>query len=199
MIPLPARLVRHRGAALAFSAVLLAGSPAIAAQFTWDNVTGNWSTVNGASTNWTPDVIPPANALDTELIFGGTGATSYTSTNDIAGAFQVNKLTLNSTATVAEIIAAAAGNPLSFTANGALNPLLTQSGSGAFTISSDVALVNALTLGGTGAGVTSLTGVISGAGGATFGAGNWQLTNIANSFSGGVNINTGANVELLQV
>jgi hypothetical protein len=179
-------------AAITFATALVSGLPASAAQSTWDGLDGVWS----LGTNWTPDGVP-LSAIDTELIFAGSGATPYTATNDIAGAFQLNKLTLNSTATVAETIAMNVGSSLSFVSNGGTTPTLTQNGSGAFTVSTDFAATNALTLGGSGTGITSLSGIVSGAGGLTFTGANWQLTNIANSFTGGVTINTGAFVELV--
>lgn len=177
---------------ISFAAALLSGLSASAAQFTWDEVTGLWS----LGTNWTPDIVP-SSAVDTELLFGGSGSTPYTSTNDIAGVFQLNKLTLNSAATVSETINASVGSSLSFVSNGPTTPALLQNGSGAFTISTDLGVANALALGGTGTGLTTLSGILSGAGGLTFTGSNWQLSNIANSFTGGVTVNTGAFVELV--
>jgi hypothetical protein len=72
----------------------------------------------------------------------------------------------------------------------------TQNGAGA------VALNSAISTGGNpqvfnaaGNGVVSLNGVLSGAGGLTFNAGKWSLTNAGNSFTGAVTVNTGATLE----
>lgn len=168
---------------------ILAGAamPAGASTFIWQDAAGVWS----AGANWTGGA--PASSALNDLVFGGTGASSYTSTNDLAGTFQLHSIALNSSASVPETIA---GNALQFVSNGATNPQIAQNGSGAFTIATNFSAANALTFGGSGAGLVTLAGVISGGGGLTFSSGNWRLTSAANAFTGGVRIQTGAFVEL---
>jgi hypothetical protein len=164
--------------------------PAGAANFTWNGNTGNWSD----PTQWAQGV--PANNFDTDLLFLGSGSASYTSTNDIAGTFSLNSITLNSSSTASSTIA---GSGLSFVTDttASVTPSITQSGSGAFTISNPLTATNALTLGGAGTGVVALGGVISGSGGLSFTGGNWQFTNAANTFTGGLSVGTGSFLELI--
>ncbi len=180
-----------RRAALISSAAALLAPAAFSATFTWSNSTGNWSD----PTRWSPS--SPVSAADTELVFGGTGGTGYTSTDDLGTAFSLNILTLNSTATVAETIAATAGSSLNFVVNGASNPVISQGGTGAFNLGIPLTVSNPLLLiGGPTAGIVSLQGIVSGAGGLTFTGGKWRITNIANAYTGGTNVGASAFVEL---
>ena len=126
--------------------------------------TGSWS----VATNWSPNGVPVSGST-TSLLFGGSSGagTIYTSTDDIAGAFSLNSLTFNSTATATDTIAASAGSSLNFVANGSTQPAILQNGSGAFTVSAPVSIATGSTLsfGGTGAGLVTLSGVLSGSGG----------------------------------
>jgi autotransporter-associated beta strand protein len=77
-----------------------------------------------------------------------------------------------------------------------LGGTFTQNGAGAVAINSDVATGDvAQTFGGTGVGGVTFTGLVSGAGLLTFNTGTWTLTNDQNTFSGGVQINSGARLE----
>ena len=113
------RVSRVVGIGLAFAlGVACLSSPVHAVVYTWQVPSGaaNWN----VATNWLDDSVPtplnvvPLSAATTELNFNGSGGTAYTATDDIAGAFQLNVLRLNSSATVAETIAAGTGNSLSF-------------------------------------------------------------------------------------
>ena len=121
-----------------------------------------------------------------DLTFGGT--TAYTANNDIA-----NLLLNTLNATVAQNIT---GNSMDFRLDDSAAGIM-QNGAGGFTIGNNLIATAALGLSGTGAGIVTLNGVVSGAGGITATAGTWQLGNVANSFSGGLTINTGATVEVL--
>src|SRR4051812_8424187 len=93
-------------ACTAIASSLLASSlQATAAESTWNNVTGNWSTAG----NWTP-AAAPTSSTGTSLIFGGT--TAYTATNDIGGAtatFQANALLFNNTSATGGVTIGLAG------------------------------------------------------------------------------------------
>src|SRR5262245_2973546 len=95
------------------AAAWLGGIPAAAgaAEFTWTDVSGNWS----LSSNWTSGVSPSSDAA-TGLIFGGSGTLGYTANNDIpAVPFVVNHVTLQSTCTgIADFAPGITGGPLQF-------------------------------------------------------------------------------------
>ncbi len=181
-VRLPSRHILATGI-LALSAPLLN-----AATFTWLNTNSgvvNWSTAGA----WILAPLAGDSAITTDLIFNGTATTQYSAINDLANPFLLNSLTLNSTATVTETVG---GSALNFNADGAATPTITQSGSGAFTISADVTATNPLTLDGLGTGSLSLTGVVSGAGLLTkSSSGTVLFNNIANSYSGGTTITGG--------
>jgi len=115
------------------------------------NVAGNW---DGTGT------IPPVSGNTTALTFGGSGSGTYTSTDNIANNFVFGSITLNSTSTGSNTIAASAGQLLVVDAT--TGSTITQSGSGAFTISNGFTNNNAatLTLTGAGSGTVTLSGVI---------------------------------------
>jgi fibronectin-binding autotransporter adhesin len=162
-----------------------------AASWDWNNGTAPWSD----TTAWTPNAVP-SSANDTILRFGGVGDTPYTSTNDLAGSFLLRQLQLNSSATVAETIVASAGGILSFVSDGVANPEITQNGTGAFAINLGIEAANPLTFGGTGTGLVTLGGPITGVGGLTFASGNWRFVDVTSTFTGGVTIGSGAVLEL---
>ena len=129
----------HRGLAARAGAVALLCAPVVAegSTFIWQDVTGVWS----AGANWSGGV--PASSALNDLVFGGTGASPYTSTNNLAGTFLLHSMTLDSSAAVPETVA---GNALQFVSNGATNPQIAQNGSGAFTIAVNFSAANALTM-----------------------------------------------------
>ena len=113
-------------------------------------VTGNWNT----STNWSPNGVPGGGAA---LSFGGSGSSSYTSTNDLTN-YTLGAVSLTSTSTATDFIAGNTvliGNATS----------ISQDNSGAFTISIGFSTQNGtsqtLTLTGNGTGLATLSGVIS--------------------------------------
>ncbi len=135
---------------LLWSAVLRAHS----ATSLWSNVTDNWS-VGG---DWSPASVP-ISGTSTVLDFGGSGAATYTTTNDLAPApFLLGGLQLNSTSSVAQKIA---GNALRF---GGLGAQISQNRSGAFTIDAALDVAKPMTFAGTGLGSVVLNGALSGAG-----------------------------------
>jgi autotransporter-associated beta strand protein len=115
--------------------------------------TGNWNLAG----NWSPSGVP-ASSTATLLDFGGSGASAYTSSNDIAANFTFGTMTLNSTASVAEII-----NGSSFKIGDGTATQISQTNSGAFNIQNAITNGNAatLTLSGNGTGVATLSGIIT--------------------------------------
>jgi autotransporter-associated beta strand protein len=139
------------------------------------------------------------------LAFSGSLAdgVALQSTNDIAGSFILNALTMSysSSTTVATTNLASfnlTGNALEFAANGAASPAISFSFSGTNkpieTINNAIILDNTLLLTNTTSGTTAnLAGVISGVGGITKGGSSVvNLINANNSFGGAVTIGAGA-------
>ena len=189
ILPMNSR-VPFRRVSVALACIL--GLPVThAATWDWNNATALWSN----SLAWTPNAVP-LSANDTILKFGGTGAIGYTSTNDLAGNFSLRGIELNSTATAEEVIATTSSGVLGFVSDGTTNPTVTQNGTGAFNLNLGIAAANPLTFSGSGTGVVTISGVLTGPGGLVFSGANWRLTNAANNFTGGLTINTGAFVEL---
>jgi hypothetical protein len=172
-----------------FGSLLLASLPVTAANFTWKGNTANWNDVS----QWVEGL--PVSNFSTDLFFLGSGALSYTATNNFSTPFTLNSITLNSSSTAASTVA---GNALEFVTDtgSPTPPSITQSGSGAFTIATPFNANDPLTLGGNGTGLVTLSGNITGFGGLTFTGANWRITDATNAFSGVLGINTGALVEL---
>ncbi|MCY3021776.1 MAG: C25 family cysteine peptidase [Planctomycetota bacterium] len=120
----------------------------------WDQaVIGDWIT----NTCWLP-AGAPASANTTGLIFPDKGVALYTATQNIANPFNLNRMVLKGT--YANVIT---GNQIQF-----LNPTptptagISQTGTGAVTISTPISLGGATELGGDGTGLVTIGGVISG-------------------------------------
>jgi len=114
--------------------------------------TGDWNTAG----NWSPAAIP-VSSTTTELDFLGTSST-YTSTDDVSGIFQLNLLKLNS---LNATIAAGSGNSLSFAGTA---PSIQQIGTGTVTISAPINLSAATGIQQVNGGTINLAGTISGSG-----------------------------------
>ncbi len=169
---LPNRMIVARGLVLiAVGMVALLPNPAIlqAALFTWtgpggnqfDPASGNWN----VAANWIGG-LPPTNNAETDLSFAGSSATPYTSTHNL-GLMLVNDLSLSSSATVTETIAASGGSSLRFVNDGfGTDPTITQNGTGAFAINVPIDVAAPLTVvygfGATGA--VTLGGNLTGSG-----------------------------------
>lgn len=177
---------------LAVSAAIGVPHASQAATWTWDGTDGLWSD----PLRWTPGTVPQS-AFDTSLVFGGADPVFYTSTMDLVSAFQLNSLILNSTSANLLNLSTSTFIPLEFVNHLAVAPKIEQQGSGSFHIAAPLQATNGLQFTGVGTGTVSLSGTISGSGGLTFHSGKWQVQNIGNSFTGGVNINTGAFVEVI--
>ena len=125
--------------------------------------TGTWNTAG----NWSPSGVPSSTSSTTQLDFGGSLSTSYTSTDDIAGNFTFGTINLKSTSSATDTIAASAGQLLLVATSGATISQNTGA-SGAFTISMGIMSAvtgnsgtATLTLGGDGSGLVTLSGVLS--------------------------------------
>lgn len=105
---------------------------------------GNWS----STTAWTP-ATPSATYLggsDVQLTFNHTsGTAAYTSTNDIVGAFQLNKLQITNNGNSGSKIGFGTGASLQFVADNGLNPEITANNTQQFLI--DVPLSTSVPLG----------------------------------------------------
>jgi hypothetical protein len=184
---------------LAILAVVIAApaSRLIAADFNWLNADGMWNQM----VNWQEGLVP-VSGLTTDLLFGGSAAAGYTSTNDLPAPFQLNTLTFKNTGSAGVIID---GADLSFLTDNT-GPTITHNGSYSVSIKNNVFLgpTHRLTLVNNGTGTVSLDGVISGGEPVATGGGylivdegKWRLTNSANSYVGGTLIRPGAVLELL--
>lgn len=170
-------------AALALTiAGVLSGGAAHAQTFTWTSAAnGVWS-LGG---NWGGTGPAPGGGINTILNFGPNG--TYTATNDLTGAFQLNQLNFtHASGTIT--IAASGGSSLNFITNGsAITPTIQVQGAGNGIISSPITLTNNTTVssGAGGSGNLTFSGAITG------GANN--LTALAQgtvTFTGGGDMNT---------
>ncbi len=143
---------------LAAALIALISPSAQAASFNWTNVTGDWS--NGAF--W--GGVAPTGANNTDILnFGGDVASIYTSTNNsLTVPFVLNQMVCNATditvppTTNAHIID---GNTLRFAGTA---PQILVNGAGGLSIENPIQLGASMIFGGSGAGVVTLNGGISG-------------------------------------
>ncbi|MCE9608611.1 MAG: DUF6288 domain-containing protein [Chthoniobacter sp.] len=153
---------------------------------TWTNIApGNWS----SGVNWTGSVAPPAGGATYGLLSFNTSPYATASVNDLAGTFQLNRVNFGSALPTMTV----SGNALSFETNVNAPPQINQNGANAITVSNNIALAANTTVGGTGVGALSLSGVITGIGSLT--QANTGILTIGgsgtNTFSGGAIVNVG--------
>ena len=186
--------ISHRlfAAALASAAVLPASVFAAAFTYTASSGINAWSTATG----WNAT---PVSASDTTLLFTPNLASGVvsTSTNNIAGSFQLNSLTFTGTGAGTVPSFTIAGNPLEFRTNGGTAPTMVLTGSGTkpiFEVANNIVLTNTTAVSMNSSGTATLSGVISGAGGLTKNSGSSLLilTNAGNSFTGNLLVNNGS-------
>ncbi|MGL6096319.1 MAG: autotransporter-associated beta strand repeat-containing protein, partial [Fimbriiglobus sp.] len=148
-------------------------------QYFWKSGTnGNWgnNTSSTAASPWqninTVNTLSPVGTITQNVVltFQGSGATSYTSTNnlDVSGngnAFFVNRVNLTSTSTGTVTIAAGGAQKLQFGTSIGVTPEIRQQGTGAVDIShaieiTDTGLPTDLVLGGNGSATVTISGPI---------------------------------------
>jgi fibronectin-binding autotransporter adhesin len=192
-----------RGRALAMAVAAAGGVAAMprASVATTYAYTGPGGTATSPTTGtWTPNAdwagsAAPVSSTSNVLTFGGSG-TAYTSTDDNAGAFSLNALVLGSTDTVnTDVIANISGSSLSF---GGTAPSITQNGVGAFNIAASAALTTTTTFNGSGAGLVTISGVLSGAGGLVVAntGGSILILSTSDSYTGTTTINVGGTLQM---
>lgn len=150
--------------------------------FEWNNTSGNWTdgTTSMTSSRWQNSaiqnsdkrILAPVGTITHNLVLTFGGSTAYTSTNDLAATFLLNRLILNGTASSASTIAGAVNSKLEFGFDNGftVTPQIEQRNTGAFNVTSDIHLPNGLLI--TDAaqanpGQVDLGGVVSGVGGLT--------------------------------
>ena len=154
---------------------------------TWTNgAAGNWS----AGTSWTGGVAPGTGGSSTALLVFNATPYAGTSSNDLAGAFQLNRLNFGSSLP-ALTLAGTGGSSLSFVTNSAVAPQINQASPNSLTLSNTLALAASTTIGGTGSGALTFSGVISGAGGLIHAAPCMLTLANANSYAGGTTVTNG--------
>jgi autotransporter-associated beta strand protein len=173
-------------------------------QFFWRNQTGNWAdnVSSLANARWAnidgDNMLSPVGTITPNLVLTFAGTGGYTSTNNLGlsgnnDRFLVNRVVLNATAGTSTI-ASNGTNVLRFDTTIGVTPLIRQQGAGAFNITHPIELTAAgLQLGGTGTGVVSLGGAISGTGGlAKVGSAVFELTGgTANTYTGTTTVSGG--------
>ncbi len=137
----------------------------------WTSV-GNWDTNN-----------LPNNSTATALVFKNLGAT-YSAGNDFVDPFNINNLVAASAVDGNSV----SGFSLQF---GGTNPAVVQSGSGAFTVTSNIALSATLGISGDGTGALKVTGVISGSAAVTKSGTSAIELSGANTYSAGTTVGAG--------
>ncbi|MEI6604022.1 MAG: autotransporter-associated beta strand repeat-containing protein, partial [Verrucomicrobiota bacterium] len=153
--------------------------------FTWASGTsGNWND----ATKWTNDLADGAapsatGRVDYNLNFNATG--TFSASNNLNSGFLLNQLNLGgSTVTLS-------GNSLAFSANGSTLPQLNQNSASTISVSAPLSLASNLTIGGSGSGALSLTGVVSGSGLLTKSNASSVTLSGANTYTGGTTIQAG--------
>ena len=177
-----------RSAALLLAALAIATSAQ--AQTTYTNgLTGYWSAAGSWSA--TPGIPPVGGGAGTNILFNP--AATDNSTNDLAGAFWLNQMSLVASYNVTNY--AASGNSLLFTnTSGGTLPLLTNAVGNALVLNSAITLATNLTVGVASGGSIVINSNITDRGLAfaitNTGAGTLTLAG-SNSFTGGLYINNG--------
>jgi T5SS/PEP-CTERM-associated repeat protein len=172
---IPAADLRTRIRLIAAGALALALTTAASAQ-TWDGGLshGNATANNNWTTpfNWVGGTAPASNA-NTAITFTLSG-TRTTANQNIANPFILNSITIDSNNTN---FTAISGQALDFHSNSSSSfPFFEQDSAIPVTISNNINLTNSLTIGGSGAGILTFSGALTGAGSLTTAATTAVLT-----------------------
>ena len=179
------------------STTVLFPSRAQASSFTWTASSGDWN----YGVNWSGGSQPTSAAANT-LAF--SSATTWSSSDDITGSFQLNSLNLAG-AGAGNIAVASTGSStgLNFVSNGATTPTIAMNATGNVSLSTSMAITNNLAItDAAGAGILTLGTSAAGLGNSNWltGAGAITISNAStkavvlmgsNSFTGGVTVSTG--------
>jgi autotransporter-associated beta strand protein len=174
------------------------GDFAFAASYSWNTTTGSWS----LNTNWTGS--PPVGGPDAsgDIITLSAASTSTISLFNTGDAGDATKTIGSLTASGGTLtLAAGTGSGILDFNNGGSNATLTQT-AGNITITAPITLTSSLNVANSnGSGTTNrlfLNGVISGAGGIVINSGSGQVAigGVANTFTGGVTLNSGGILSL---
>lgn len=200
--------MRWQQITLAVAVACVVGGPAAAqTTYTWStNTNGNWS----SASNWAGNNGPLAGGgSDVQLVFNysapliPTPPTIHTATNDLAGTFQLNRLTLDTRFGAYTVgpsylgLSIGGSNPIQFVNHGSTAPTIQMAGA-AVRIALPVELAANTTVSGTGHGHLLWSGAISGSGQLVHNrsSGNTGLTHVLGNqlgFYGGQTIITGNN------
>jgi hypothetical protein len=165
---------------LVLFASLLAAASATAQTYTWQgDINTNWETPG----NWAGSAVPVSGS-GTRLVFGAAPSPSIV--NDIGfGLFTLNRLDFTAAAPAYTL----SGLPLEFRSTGSTGPRIVHDGVSTVTLSVSAALVNTVTLSGSGLGALNLNGVLGGSGGLILNrVGVTTLGHNANTFTGMVHV-----------
>ena len=149
--------------------------------FTWNTaIAGNWSD----STKWATATSPSSTGLEGYVLNFNVAGT-YTATHNLNAGFLLNQLNFGGST------ASLAGNSMALSANGTSLPQLNQNSASAVGVSNNLTFAANTTLGGSGAGALTLSGIISGGGTLTkTSSGNLTLSGV-NIYTAGAVVNSG--------
>ena len=163
------------------SAAAMVSITVTSATLTWSSaIAGNWSD----STKWSAGASPVGSGLSNYILnFNALGA--YTATHNLNSGFLINRINFGGSA------ATLAGNSLALVRNGGTLPQVNQNSANAATISTNLALGANTTLGGSGGGALTLSGIISGGSSLTkTTSGNLTLSGV-NTYTAGTTVSSG--------
>ena len=168
-------------------AVIAASGIAAAAptQFTWTNaVSGDWSDATMWTNDETSGTAPIATGLAAYSVeFSQTGI--FNANQDLNAGFLLNRLVFGGSEVTLT------GNGIQFVTNGAALPVIEQNSEVEISAGTPLSLAADLTFGGTGSGLVTLSGGVSGSGGLIVsGLGTLSLTG-ANTYSGSTTVTSG--------
>jgi autotransporter-associated beta strand protein len=145
---------------------------------------GDWS--DGA--NWTTNVgigFAPSTTGQADYVFNFNQTGTYIARQDQDSGYILNKINFGGSAVTLN------GGDLALTANGLLMPQLNQNSASGITVATRLALTANTTLGGTGGGAVTITGIVSGTGSLTKTTSGTLTLSGVNTYAGGTAINSG--------